>query len=85
MQPNSFQKKTKSLNSYVYYSNMAIEMGVIIALGVFGGVKLDKWLDKSPLFTLICSIFAVFIAMYTMIKGVTQQSKNKKDESKDTH
>lgn len=85
MQPTSSRKKGNPLNSYVYYSNMAIEMGVIIALGVFGGIKLDKWLDKSPIFTLVCSILAVVIAMYTMIKGVTQQPKNKKDESKDTH
>lgn len=72
--------KGKALNKYVFYSNMAIEMGVLIALGVFGGVKLDKWLDKSPLFTIICSLAGVFIAMYLMIKDVTKIPDSKKHE-----
>ena len=70
----------KTLKKYVYYSNMAIEMGVLIAAGVFGGVKLDKWLDKSPLFTLICSLLGVFIAMYLMIKDVIRITDSKKHE-----
>ncbi|MBO4489124.1 MAG: AtpZ/AtpI family protein [Bacteroidales bacterium] len=70
----------KTLKKYVYYSNMAIEMGVLIALGVFGGVKLDKWLDKSPLFTIICSLLGVFIAMYLMIKDVIRITDSKKHE-----
>lgn len=59
---------------------MAIEMGVLIALGVFGGVKLDKWLDKSPLFTIVCSLLGVFIAMYLMIKDVIRHTDSKKHE-----
>ena len=82
-EPNA--SKRNPLNSYVVYSNMAIEMGVIIAIGGFGGIKLDKWLDKSPLFTLICSLAAVAIAMYTIIKEVTKTNKNSNNESKDTH
>ena len=70
----------KTLKKYVYYSNMAVEMGMLIAAGVFGGVKLDKWLDKSPLFTLICSLLGVFIAMYLMIKDVIRISDSKKHE-----
>ena len=70
----------KTLKKYVYYSNMAVEMGMLIAAGVFGGVKLDKWLDKSPLFTLICSLLGVFIAVYLMIKDVIRISDSKKHE-----
>ena len=72
--------KDKPLHKYVLYSNMAIEMGVLIALGVFGGVKLDKWLDKSPLFTVVCSLLGVFIAMYLMIKDVIRHPDSKKHE-----
>lgn len=85
MSTSSSSNKGNALKNYAYYSNMGIEMGVIIAAGVFGGVKLDKWLDKSPLFTLVCSILAVAIAMYTMIKGVSQNPNKHKDESKTTH
>lgn len=64
---------------------MGIEMGVTIALGVFGGVKMDKWLGTSPIFTLILSLAGVAIAMYVMIKTLLKPKNKKKDESKDTH
>ncbi|MCR4965703.1 MAG: AtpZ/AtpI family protein [Bacteroidales bacterium] len=78
-------KKGKALRKYAFYSNMAITMGVLIALGVFGGRKLDIWLDKSPLFTIIGSLLGVFIAMYLMIKDVIRISNSDKNEQKDTH
>ncbi len=76
-------KKTP-LHSYAYYSNIAIEMGVIIALGVFGGIKMDTWLSTSPLFTVLLSLAGVAIAMYVMIKTLTPKNKPE-DESKNTH
>lgn len=80
-----FSRKNDALTNYAIYSNMGIEMGVTIALGVFGGVKLDKWLNTSPIFTLVLSLAAVAIAMYVMIKTLLNPKKQKKDESKDTH
>jgi len=79
-------KKSKKhpLTNYALYSNMGIEMGVIIALGVFGGVKLDKLWDCSPIFTLILSLSGVAIAIYTMIRTVLRVQKKSKDESNDT-
>ncbi len=48
---------------------MALEMGVIIFLGVFGGWKLDQKLNLSfPVFTLILSLIAVGLAIYVAIK-----------------
>jgi len=78
------QPKKSPLNDYAVYSNMGIEMAVIIAMGVFGGIKLDKWLGCSPVFTLILSLLGVGIALYVMIKAFTPKQQ-KKDESKDTH
>ena len=75
----------RALHNYAYYSNMGIEMGVIIAAGVFGGVKLDERLNCSPAFTVILSLAAVAIAMYVMIKSVLHSKDEKKDEPKDTH
>lgn len=80
-----FSRKNDALTNYAIYSNMGIEMGVTIALGVFGGVKLDKWLDTSPIFTLVLSLAGVAIAMYVMIKTLLTPKNQKKDESKDTH
>ncbi|MCD6202303.1 MAG: AtpZ/AtpI family protein [Bacteroidales bacterium] len=48
---------------------MALEMGVIIFLGVFGGLKLDQKLNLSfPFFTLLLSIVSVSLAIYVAIK-----------------
>lgn len=76
-------KKTP-LHSYAYYSNMAVEMGVIIALGVFGGIKMDKWLNTSPLFTVVLSLAGVAIAMYVIIKTLSPK-KQSENESKNTY
>jgi len=83
--PSSSHFKDKPLTNYAYYSNMAIEMGVIIAAGVFGGVKLDKWLHVSPLFTLVCTLASIAIAFYVMLKDLKPNKKDKTDESKNTH
>ena len=81
------QNKTndRTLSKYAIYSNMGIEMGVIIALGVFGGVKLDQKWDCAPLFTIVFSLSAVGIAIYTMIRTVLLTQKKSKDEPNDTH
>lgn len=62
------------LNSYVRYSNMAFQMVIIIALGVFGGIKLDQWLDSKPWFTLICTIAGVGTALYIAIKDALRSN-----------
>lgn len=80
----SYPKKNSALNNYAIYSNMGIEMGVIIAAGVFGGVKLDKWLHVSPLFTVLLSLGGVAMAMYIMLKTLSPKSKLDQNESKDT-
>jgi hypothetical protein len=51
------------------YASMGTQMLVIIALGVFGGYKLDKYLQfKIPVFTLVLSLLSVAAAIYLSIK-----------------
>lgn len=62
-------KPQKNLNAYVKYSSLAIQMGLIIAAGTFGGVQLDKltgW--EFPVFTLFLSLGSVALAIYFAIK-----------------
>lgn len=63
-------KKTNSpLNSYARYSALALQMVVIILLGVWGGYKLDQWAGTGfPVFILVCSIASVALAIYSAIK-----------------
>lgn len=64
----------KSLNNYVKYSGMGIQMAAIIVGGVLGGIQLDKWLQlKFPVFTLVLTLFSVFLAIYYFIKDILKK------------
>lgn len=63
------------LKSYARYSGIAIQMLVIIFLGVFGGFKLDQWLGTEPLFTIFLSLAGVIIAIYQAIKDFIKPKK----------
>ena len=78
-------KKVSPIHQYAVYSNLAFEMGAIIALGVFGSVKLDKILNISPLFTILCSLASIAIALFLIIRSLTKPQNRSKHESKDTH
>ena len=58
-----------NLNDYAKYSGIAIQMGVIIFVGVLGGKKIDEYFSlKTPIFTLILSLLSVGFAIYISIK-----------------
>ncbi|PLW99666.1 MAG: ATPase F0F1 [Marinilabiliales bacterium] len=67
------EKKKKSLNAYARYSSIAIQMAVIIIGGTFGGLKIDQWLETSPLFVVILSILSVGISIYIVIKDLLKK------------
>jgi hypothetical protein len=53
-------------------------MLVTIGLGVFAGVKLDeRYPNKYSTFTIICSLASIGIALYSVIKQVTNFTKSK--------
>lgn len=59
---------------------MAFQMGAIIGLGAWGGVQLDeKFQNETKLFTIILSLFSIFIALYLVIKDVINM-QNKDDK-----
>jgi len=46
-------------------------MAVIIGLGVFGGVQLDKWMKiPFPVFTVVLSLASVVLAIYYVVKDL---------------
>lgn len=73
---NNLDKTKKSFDSYVRYSSIAIQMGVIIALGIIGGTYLDKWLMwKFPVLTVLLSLVSVVAAIYLVIKDLLKKQK----------
>ena len=70
------RKSQKQLKNYARYSSLALEMGVIIAAGAFGGLKLDQKFDLSfPFFTLILTILALIMAIYVAIKDFLKMNQ----------
>ena len=61
------------LNQYARYSGMAFQMMAIIAAGAFGGLKLDQWLKTKPVFIVIFSIAAVFLAIYYVTRDLLKK------------
>ena len=79
---NQKPNKDSRINAYARFSGIAFQMIAIIGLGTFGGVKLDQsYPNKYSVFTIICSLISVGIAMYYVIKQVTDFS-DKEDDKK---
>ena len=77
-------QKDSPIQQYAVYTNLAFEMGAVIALGVFGGIKLDKILNISPLFTILCSLAGIALSLYLIIRASLNQQKSKKNGKKIT-
>ncbi|MGB4655716.1 MAG: AtpZ/AtpI family protein [Bacteroidales bacterium] len=65
------KNKKRPLYYYAKYSSLALQMIIIIGIGCFAGIKLDKWLDINfPIFTVSLTLFAVAAAIYLGIKDL---------------
>jgi hypothetical protein len=63
------QQEPKQPKSFLKYGNLAIQMGVIIGLGAWGGKKLDVHYGTSkPYYTIILSLVAIATALYLVLK-----------------
>jgi len=74
--PNQTKKEPPN-NKYLEFVNIAIQMGIIIAGGVFLGIWLDsKYPNNFSGFTIGISLLGVFIALYQVIRRVSKMSKD---------
>lgn len=46
--------------------DLGLRLGVSVILGLGGGLLLDSWLHKSPIFTLVGVVVGIGAAMYTI-------------------
>ncbi len=73
-QKNPKNPSDKGLKDFARYSGMAFQMIGIILVTTWGGVKLDKltgW--KTPVFTIVLSLFGVFAALYITLKDIIKK------------
>lgn len=63
-------------NKWIVFVNIPIQMGVIIFLFSYLGIWLDeKYSNGGSLWTIILSLFSVFIALYNVIRQVKNLNK----------
>jgi len=65
----NIDQKKRQLNSYARYSGMGLQMLTIILIGVFGGYKLDEWLNTGPLLLIILSLLSVILSIYSVTRN----------------
>ncbi|MDJ1468270.1 AtpZ/AtpI family protein [Cytophagaceae bacterium DM2B3-1] len=70
---NSTNKKSP-LSDYAKYSGLAFQMMATIALGVWGGTKLDQWTGwKFPVFTVILPMIGIVGSIILLIRSLPKQ------------
>lgn len=63
--------------NYLEFVNIAFQMGIVIAAGVFFGLWLDtEFPNKYAAYTICFSLLGVFVALYLVIKRVQDLSKD---------
>ena len=62
------KKYKKTINTAARLSGSAIQMGIVIYLGVWGGKWLDVHFETEKVFLPICTILAVAISIYLVIQ-----------------
>lgn len=71
----------KRVKNYIRYSNMALQMGIVITAGALGGNWLDeKQQNDFPIWTLVLTLIAIFGSLFQIIRSVIKMS-NDEDNS----
>lgn len=63
-------QKKKPLNQFLKFSNLGIQMGLIIGLGSYLGFRLDRYFKLESVFTICLSLTAIFGALFYVIREV---------------
>ena len=59
------------------FSGMAFQMMIAIGGGAWGGHELDQYQqNKTPVWTIILSLFGIAISLYLIIRSVSKMSND---------
>jgi hypothetical protein len=62
------------------FAGWGTQLFVMLAIAVFGGIKMDNWVNLSfPLFTLLFPFIVLIVMIYQLIKDT---SKRKPEDEK---
>jgi F0F1-type ATP synthase assembly protein I len=68
------KNRSSQYNAYAKYSGLAIQMGLTIGVFSWLGVYLDdQYQMRKPIFTIVLSLFGIFLSLYVVLKGVIKR------------
>jgi F0F1-type ATP synthase assembly protein I len=76
---NRRQSPINNNKDLLRYAGLGTQLLVAIGLAVFAGLKADKWLRTSPLFTAALPLLVLVVIFYKLVR---ETGKPKNDESK---
>ena len=62
------------------YLGMAFQMGIVIFLATWGGIKLDAVTGNRHIFTILFSLLSIVLMLYYIVHKETYKNKKKKDD-----
>lgn len=75
-------EQPKQPKAFLKYSNMAIQMGLIIGLSAWGGQRLDHHYNNSkPILTIILCLIGIGISLYLVLKDFIHPKKKPDQEA----
>jgi F0F1-type ATP synthase assembly protein I len=73
------KKQESSYSPYIRFSSMAVQMGLLIGLGAWGGTELDERAqNEKPVYTIVLCLLAIGISLYLVIREASKLSKDDK-------
>ena len=64
-----------SNSSLLKYAGMATQFFVAIGIAVYGGLKLDQWLDfRTPLFVWVLPLLIISGVIYKIVKDTSKKN-----------
>lgn len=68
----------KTSNPFLRFTGLAFQMGILIALGAWGGSELDKVSNnQKPIYAVVFSLLAIAVSLYLIIKEALKLGNDK--------
>lgn len=74
MTRQNLNKNKKGFDDFIKFSSLGLEMAAIIAIGTFGGYKIDQWLKHDfKAFTLVLMILSVIVSILYGVRNLLKK------------